>query len=75
MMMKAQCITLNNRAWSTGWDRKYLSGGESQRRTLTGTGRKKTVPGSTGKNPRIAAASDAAKAIKLVGFFNISQME
>ena len=46
----------------------------SQRRTLTGTVRlKKTVPGSTGKNPRNVAATVATRAIKEVGFFCISK--
>jgi hypothetical protein len=50
--------------------------GEYQRRTLTGTGRrKKTVPGSTAKNPRKAASSVAAAAITMVGFFCISSID
>jgi hypothetical protein len=50
--------------------------GKSQRRTLTGTGRrKKTVPGSTGKNPRKAASILAATAIIMVGFFCISTID
>jgi hypothetical protein len=46
--------------------------GRYQRRTLTGTGRKKTVPGSTGKNLRSSAAIPAAAAMIMAGFFCIS---
>jgi hypothetical protein len=43
-----------------------------QRRTLTGTGRQKTVPGSTEKNPRSVVASLATSAKNMAGFFDIS---
>ena len=45
---------------------------EYQRRTLTGTGRrKKTVQGGTGKNPRNDATILATTAMIMVGFFCI----
>jgi hypothetical protein len=67
--------TPHERGNTTSVKTKY-GWGEYQRRTLTGTGRrKKTVQGSTGKNPRNDATILVTTAMIMVGFFCISGIE
>lgn len=68
MPLNTQVLPLRGKAINTAMVIEF------QRRTLTGTGRQKTVPAGTGKNPRRKAARGATTAINMAGFFDISQV-